>query len=99
MVTDVQEACDLLDPYTRPLTVWMASSALRSRPIWLTDAEGTMEEARHLFQMVNRRNLFSKIPGTRDGVSAVEEMLYEGVNVNITLLFSSRVTKRSQRRT
>ena len=47
-----------------------------------------MQEARRLFQAVNRPNAFIKIPGTPAGVPAIEEMLYEGINVNITLLFS-----------
>lgn len=47
-----------------------------------------MQEARHLFQVVDRPNVMIKIPGTPAGVPAIEAMLYEGVNVNITLLFS-----------
>ncbi|MEJ2537338.1 MAG: transaldolase family protein, partial [Calditrichia bacterium] len=47
-----------------------------------------MDEARRLFKAVNRPNCFIKIPGTKEGVPAIEQMLYEGVNINITLLFS-----------
>ena len=47
-----------------------------------------MAEARRLFKAVNRPNCLIKIPGTGEGVPAIEQMLYEGININITLLFS-----------
>jgi transaldolase len=47
-----------------------------------------MLEARRLFQAVRRPNLLIKIPGTLEGIPAIEEMLYEGININITLLFA-----------
>jgi len=52
------------------------------------DPEGTMREARRYAGAVNRPNLLVKIPGTRKGVGAIEQMLYEGVSINVTLLFS-----------
>jgi transaldolase len=47
-----------------------------------------MQEVRHLWQTVDRPNVMIKIPGTPPGIVAIEQMLYEGINVNITLLFS-----------
>src|SRR5439155_25262853 len=52
------------------------------------DTQASIEEARRLWQRVNRPNLFIKIPGTAAGAAAVEQLLFEGINVNITLLFS-----------
>ncbi|MEE9288838.1 MAG: bifunctional transaldolase/phosoglucose isomerase, partial [Bacteroidota bacterium] len=57
-------------------------------PYLAHDAQGTMNEARRLFQAVSRPNVFIKIPGTPAGTPAVEQLLYEGININITLLFS-----------
>src|SRR5205823_5338458 len=52
------------------------------------DTEASIGEARRFWQAVDRPNLFIKIPGTLAGVPAIEELLFEGVNINITLLFS-----------
>ena len=47
-----------------------------------------MEQAREYWQRVDRPNLMIKIPGTDEGAPAIEEMIYEGLNINVTLLFS-----------
>src|ERR671921_433560 len=52
------------------------------------DTEKTMEQAREYWRRVDRPNLMIKIPGTDEGVPAIEEMIYEGLNINVTLLFS-----------
>ncbi|MCB0284769.1 MAG: bifunctional transaldolase/phosoglucose isomerase, partial [Calditrichaeota bacterium] len=57
-------------------------------PYLARDTNGTIEEVRRLFKKVNRPNCFIKIPGTDEGIPAIEQCLYEGVNINITLLFS-----------
>ena len=62
--------------------------SLEVSPYLAHDALGTMQEARRLFSAVDRPNVFIKIPGTPAGIPAIEEMLYEGVPVNITLLFA-----------
>ena len=90
VVTDVQDACDILRP------VYDASGgvdgfvSLEVSPYLAHDTLGTMQEARRLFSAVDRPNVFIKIPGTPAGVPAIEEMLYEGLTVNITLLFGLR---------
>jgi transaldolase len=87
VVRDVQDACDILRP------VYDASGgvdgfvSLEVSPYLAHDTLGTMQEARRLFSAVDRPNVFIKIPGTSAGIPAIEEMLYEGVTVNITLLF------------
>ena len=87
-VNDVQDACDILKPVYDESDGVDGFVSLEVSPYLALDAEATIEEARRLFKAVNRSNVFIKIPGTDQCVSAIEEMLYEGVNINITLLFS-----------
>jgi transaldolase/glucose-6-phosphate isomerase len=88
VVTDVQDACDVLRPVYDASAGVDGYVSLEVSPYLAHDTAGTMQEARRLFQAVNRPNAFIKIPGTPAGVSAIEQMLYEGINVNVTLLFS-----------
>ena len=88
VVKDVQDACDLLYPVFDESTGVDGFVSLEVSPYLAHDTERTMQEARRLFNAVDRPNVFIKIPGTAAGVFAIEEMLYEGVNINITLLFS-----------
>jgi transaldolase len=62
--------------------------SLEVSPHLVYDAEATMAEARYLNEAVARPNVLIKIPGSAEGRPAIEQMLYEGINVNITLLFS-----------
>jgi transaldolase len=57
-------------------------------PALARDTEGTLEEARRLWQRLARPNVFIKIPGTAEGLPAIQACLEEGVNINVTLLFS-----------
>ncbi|MDT8435217.1 MAG: transaldolase [Gemmatimonadota bacterium] len=88
VVADVRDACDLLRP------VWQESDgvdgyvSLEVSPRRMHDTAGSIEEGRRLWAAVDRPNLMIKIPGTPAGVPAIEELLFEGVNVNVTLLFS-----------
>jgi transaldolase/glucose-6-phosphate isomerase len=90
IVTDIQEACDILRPVYDDTEAMDGYVSLEVSPYLAYDPEGTMQEARWLWGAVDRPNLFIKIPGTAAGVPAIEEMLYEGININITLLFSVR---------
>jgi transaldolase len=86
MISDVRAACDLLRPVHEATGDGFVS--LEVSPHLAHDTEGTLEEARRFWSAVDRPNLFIKIPGTREGVPAIEEALFEGININITLLFS-----------
>jgi transaldolase/glucose-6-phosphate isomerase len=88
VVTDVQDACDILRPVYDASDGVDGFVSLEVSPYLAHDTEGTMHEARRLFTAVGRPNVFIKIPGTPAGVPAIEEMLYEGININVTLLFS-----------
>lgn len=87
-VADVRDACDILRG------VWERSEgvdgyvSLEVSPHLANDTRRTIEEARRLFDAVGRGNVMIKIPGTPAGVPAIRQALFEGVNVNVTLLFS-----------
>ncbi|HVO75534.1 MAG TPA: bifunctional transaldolase/phosoglucose isomerase, partial [Ignavibacteriaceae bacterium] len=87
-VKDLQDACDILKPAYDETNGIDGFVSLEVSPYLAHDTEGTKNEARRLFKAVNKVNCYIKIPGTPAGVPAIEEMLYEGINVNITLLFS-----------
>lgn len=87
-VKDVQDACDILKPVYDQSRGIDGFVSLEVSPYLARDTEGSMNEARRLYQAVNRANCYIKIPGTKEGVPAIEQMLYEGININITLLFS-----------
>lgn len=87
-VKDVQDACDILKPVYEQSNGIDGFVSLEVSPYLARDTEGSMKEARRLYNSVNRANCYIKIPGTKEGVPAIEEMLYEGININITLLFS-----------
>jgi transaldolase len=74
----VYEKTDSLDGYV----------SLECSPLLANDTQGTIEEARRLWKLVDRKNVMIKIPGTPAGIPAIEEVIYDGINVNITLLFS-----------
>jgi transaldolase len=86
---DIRDACDLLDPvFGRNEKTRDGWVSLEVDPNLANDAEATAREARRLHDMVQRRNLFIKIPGTEAGLTAIEETIAAGIPVNVTLLFS-----------
>ena len=88
VIKDIQDACDILKPVFDASDGIDGFVSLEVSPYLAHETQGTMQEARRLFKAVNRPNVFIKIPGTQAGLQAIEQMLYEGVHVNITLLFS-----------
>src|SRR6185312_3387947 len=62
--------------------------SLEVAPELAHDTEGTIEQVRSFWKRVDRANVMIKIPGTPEGAPAIEQALYEGINVNVTLLFS-----------
>lgn len=87
-VKDLQDACDILKPVYDESNGTDGFVSLEVSPYLARDTQGSMAEARTLYKAVNRENCYIKIPGTKEGVVAIEEMLFEGININITLLFS-----------
>ena len=86
-IEDVQMAADVLPPglrRDRPT----ASSRSRSRPTWRTTPTRRSSRRATTGSGVDRPNVMIKIPGTTEGLPAIEQAIYEGINVNVTLLFS-----------
>lgn len=85
---DIRMACDILRP------VYDASGgrdgfvSIEVSPTLARDTAGTIAEVQRLWQIIDRPNLMVKIPGTREGLPAIEHCLAEGMNINITLLFA-----------
>src|SRR5207342_2857901 len=61
--------------------------SLEVSPNLAADTEGTIAEACTLWKAVNRKNVMIKVPGTKEGLPALEQLISEGINVNVTLLF------------
>jgi transaldolase len=87
-VTDIQDAADLLRPTFDRTNGTDGFVSLEVSPHLARDPKGTVAEARRLWRNVGRPNVFIKIPGTDEGVPAIEQCLAEGIPINITLLFS-----------
>src|SRR5215472_10577901 len=93
-VSDIQMAADVLHPiYVRSQQL-DGYVSLEVSPGAANDTQRTISEARHLFNKVGRPNVMIKIPATAEGLPAIEQMTYEGVNINVTLIFSISVYAR-----
>jgi transaldolase len=85
---DLRQAADLFRPVydrTDGNDGWVS---LEVSPLLAHDAAGSFREARHLHTRAVRQNLFIKIPGTKEGLIAIEDSIFYGVPINVTLLFS-----------
>lgn len=87
-VADIQRAADLFRGVYERTDGGDGFVSLEVSPELAHDTEATLAEARRLWQLVDRPNLMVKVPGTDAGLPAIEQLLSEGVNVNVTLLFS-----------
>ncbi len=87
-VKDIQDTCDLFRPLYDESNRVDGYVSLEVLPSLARDTKGTLENARILWKAVNRPNLMIKVPGTVEGVPAIRQLLVEGINVNVTLLFS-----------
>jgi transaldolase len=88
IVADVRDACDVLRPVFDRTQGRDGYVSLEVSPRIARDASASVAEARRFWKAVARPNLLIKIPATPEGVTAVEALLHEGINVNITLLFA-----------
>lgn len=87
-IKDVQDACDILRPVYDESAGADGFVSLEVSPYLARSTQSSLREARRLFATVGRPNCMIKIPGTVEGIPAIEEALYEGININVTLLFS-----------
>ena len=88
ITADARNACDLMRPVYDAANGADGFVSLEVSPYLARDTQGSIAEARKFWTVVDRPNLFIKIPGTTEGAPAVERCLFEGININITLLFS-----------
>src|SRR5918993_2409966 len=86
--TDIRDACDLFSPVYERTGGEDGYVSLEVQPDIAYDSDATVEEAARLHDMVDRPNLFVKIPATLQGLVAIEEMISRGKSINVTLIFS-----------
>jgi transaldolase len=87
-LTDLRRACDLFAPVharTGGEDGWVS---LEVSPLLANDTDSTVKQARALHAKASRKNLFIKVPGTPEGIPAIEALTADGVSINVTLLFS-----------
>src|SRR3982750_4008134 len=90
-VEDIQNAADVLRPVYDRLKGGDGYVSLEVSPYLAMDTGETVTEARRLWKDVNRKNLMVKVPATPDGLPAIEQLIGDGISINITLLFSRDV--------
>jgi len=90
-VRDIQEGADALNAVYEQTQRRDGFISLEVSPYLAMKTHETIEEARRLWHEVNRRNLMIKVPGTKPGLTAIRTLIGEGINVNVTLLFSQQV--------
>jgi transaldolase len=86
-VADVGAAADVFKPLFDREDGQDGFVSLEVNPHLAHDTEGTIAEARHLWQALNRPNVLIKVPATKEGLPAIKQLISEGINVNVTLLF------------
>jgi transaldolase/glucose-6-phosphate isomerase len=86
-IRDVQDACDIMRPVWEQAGGADGFVSLEVEPSLAHDTDATLASARELWARVDRPNVMIKIPGTEEGVSAIEDAVADGINVNVTLLF------------
>ncbi len=87
-VRDIRNAADMFYPTFERTKGEDGFVSLEVSPHLARDTNATIEEARNLFALVNRENVMIKIPATHEGLAAIEQAIAEGININVTLIFS-----------
>jgi transaldolase / glucose-6-phosphate isomerase len=90
-VRDIQDAADILRPVYDKTKRQDGYVSLEVSPLLARDTNGSIAEARRLWREVKRENVMIKVPGTLEGLPAIQQLLSEGINVNITLLFAQEM--------
>jgi transaldolase / glucose-6-phosphate isomerase len=90
-IRDIQDAADILRSVYDSTKRYDGYVSLEVSPYLARDTEGTLLEARRLWKAVDRENVMIKVPGTKEGIPAFQQLISEGININVTLLFSQAV--------
>lgn len=88
VLKDIADAADQFRPVYENSQARDGYVSIEVSPLLARDTQGTLEEARELWARLARPNIMIKVPGTREGIPAIRQLLAEGINVNVTLLFS-----------
>jgi transaldolase len=90
-IRDIQDAADVLRPVYEQSKFHDGYVSLEVSPYLARKTQDTMDEARRLWKAANRENVMIKVPGTAEGLPAIRQLIGEGININITLLFAQEV--------
>ena len=90
-IRDIQSATDVLRPVYDQSKKHDGYVSLEVSPVLARKTQETLDEARRLWKAVNRPNTMIKVPGTAEGIPAFRQLISEGINVNVTLLFAQEV--------
>ena len=90
-IRDIQDAADMFRPVYESTKRRDGYVRIEVSPYLARDMKGSLEEARRLWKSVGRENVMVKIPGTAEGLPAIQQAISEGININITLLFAQDV--------
>jgi len=90
-IRDIQDAADALRPVYDSSKRRDGYVSLEVSPYLAHDTQRTLDEARRLWKAVGRENLMVKVPGTKEGIPAFQQLISEGININVTLLFAQEV--------
>jgi transaldolase/glucose-6-phosphate isomerase len=90
-IRDIQDAADILRPMYLSSKKRDGYVSLEVSPYLAHDGKGTLDEARRLWKSVARENVMIKVPGTPEGIPVFRQLISEGINVNVTLLFAQGV--------
>ncbi len=88
VLADIRAACDMFAPLYQSSNGGDGYVSLEVSPLLARDTDGTIAEARRLFAQVGRRNVMIKVPATPEGIPAIRRLIGDGMNINITLMFS-----------
>lgn len=93
-IRDIQDAADVLMPVYEKTNKRDGYVCLEVSPFQAHETQGTIVEARRLWKAVGRQNVMVKVPATSEGIPVIEQLISEGINVNVTLLFSREIYER-----
>jgi transaldolase/glucose-6-phosphate isomerase len=90
-IRDIQDAADALKPVYESSKFRDGFVSLEVSPLLALETQKTIDEGRRLWKAVNRENVMIKVPGTAEGLPAIRQLIGEGININVTLLFAQEV--------
>jgi len=93
-IRDIQDAADILHPVYESSNARDGYVSLEVSPLLARKTKETIDEARRLWKTVKRENVMIKVPGTAEGIPAIRQLIGEGININVTLLFAQEMYER-----